>query len=111
MRIFGEGEEERDHIYVDDVAGLMAGLIRARATGLYNLATGESRPFADVVKAIRGLVPYEVAVTHAPRAGAITHRRFDTSRLAARACPASPSRPSTRGSAPRSPLSERSRHG
>jgi UDP-glucose 4-epimerase len=82
VRIFGEGEEERDHIYVDDVAGLMAGLIRSRATGLYNLATGESRPFADVVKTIRGLVPYEVALTHAPRAGAITHRRFDTTRLA-----------------------------
>ena len=82
VRIFGEGEEERDHIYVDDVAGLIAALIRSRADGLYNLATGESRPFADVVKAIRGLVPYEVAVTHAPRAGAVTHRRFDTARLA-----------------------------
>jgi UDP-glucose 4-epimerase len=82
VRIFGEGEEERDHIYVDDVAGLMAAMIRSRATGLYNLASGESRPFADVVKAIRGLVPYEVAVTHAPRAGAITHRRFDNARLA-----------------------------
>jgi UDP-glucose 4-epimerase len=82
VRIFGEGEEERDHIYVDDVAELMAAMIRSRATGLYNLASGESRPFADVVKAIRGLVPYEVAVTHAPRAGAITHRRFDTARLA-----------------------------
>jgi nucleoside-diphosphate-sugar epimerase len=81
LRIFGEGEEERDHIYIEDVAALMAGLIRARATGVLNLATGESRPFADVVKAIRGIVPYEVAVTHAPRSGAITHRRFDTERL------------------------------
>src|SRR6185295_7780251 len=52
LRIFGQGEEERDHIYVDDVAGLMAGLIRARATGLLNVATGESRSFADVVKEI-----------------------------------------------------------
>jgi hypothetical protein len=48
---------------------------------LLNVATGESRPFAHVVKAVRGLVPYEVTVTHAPRAGAITHRRFDTVRL------------------------------
>jgi UDP-glucose 4-epimerase len=81
VRIFGEGEEERDHVYVDDVAALMTALIRARATGVLNLATGESRPFADVVKAIRGLVPYEVTVTPAPRAGAVTHRRFDTARL------------------------------
>jgi nucleoside-diphosphate-sugar epimerase len=71
VRIFGEGEEERDHIYVDDVAGLMAAMIRSRATGLYNLASGESRPFADVVKVIRGLVPYEVAVTRARLARAV----------------------------------------
>ena len=57
LRIFGQGEEERDHVYVDDVAGLMAGLIRARATGLFNVATGESRSFADVVKAIRAWCP------------------------------------------------------
>jgi len=81
LRIFGQGEEERDHIYVDDVAGLMAGLIRARATGLLNVATGESRSFADVVKEIRRLVPYEVTVANAPRAGAVTHRRFDTTAL------------------------------
>jgi UDP-glucose 4-epimerase len=83
VRIFGDGEEERDHVYVDDVAAIAAGLIRARATGVLNVATGESRSFADVVKAIRRLVPYEVAVTHAPRAGAITHRRFDVARLGA----------------------------
>jgi nucleoside-diphosphate-sugar epimerase len=81
LRIFGDGEEERDHVYVDDVAAVIVLLLRLRATGVFNVATGESRPFVDVVKAIRGLVPYEVAVTHAPRAGAITHRRFDTARL------------------------------
>ncbi|HTK89090.1 MAG TPA: NAD(P)-dependent oxidoreductase [Verrucomicrobiae bacterium] len=81
LRVFGEGEEERDHVYVDDVAAVVARLVRIRAIGVFNVATGESRPFADVVKAIRRLVPYEVAVTHAPRAGAITHRRFDTARL------------------------------
>lgn len=81
VRIFGGGEEERDHLYVDDVAALTTALIRARATGVLNLATGESRSFADVVKATRSLVPYDVMVTNAPRAGAITHRRFDTGRL------------------------------
>ncbi|HKZ06988.1 MAG TPA: NAD(P)-dependent oxidoreductase [Methylomirabilota bacterium] len=81
LRIFGEGEEERDHLYVDDAAALVTALIHARATGILNLATGESRPFAHVVKVVRGLVPYEVTVTHAPRAGAITHRRFETNRL------------------------------
>jgi UDP-glucose 4-epimerase len=81
LRIFGEGEEQRDHIYVDDVAAVMAALIQARVTGILNVATGESRPFADIVNVIRRLVPYEVTVVNAPRSGAITHRHFDTARL------------------------------
>jgi len=77
VRLFGNGEEERDHIFVDDVAGLAAALLRARATGVFNLATGEARSFADVAKAVRDLVPYEVTITNLPRKGAITHRRYD----------------------------------
>ena len=81
VRIFGAGEEERDHLYVDDAARIIAGLLQRGADGVYNVATGQSQAFADVVKAIRDLVPYEVAVTSAARKGPITHRRFDTDRL------------------------------
>jgi nucleoside-diphosphate-sugar epimerase len=81
VRIFGAGEEERDHVYVDDVAAITAGLLRSGAAGVFNVATGQSRSFADVVKAMRDLVPYDVEVTSLPRKGAITHRRFDVARL------------------------------
>ena len=83
LRIFGAGEEERDHIFVNDVAAIAAGLLRTGATGIYNMATGQSRSFADVVKTIRDLVPYDVEVTSVARKGAITHRRFDVARLTA----------------------------
>jgi UDP-glucose 4-epimerase len=83
VRIFGAGEEERDHIHVDDVGRIAADLMRRGATGVYNVATGQSWSFADVLKTIRDLVPYEVTVTSAPRKGPITHRRFDIARLAA----------------------------
>lgn len=81
LRLFGDGEEQRDHIFVDDVARLAAELIRREATGIFNLATGESRSFAEVVDTIRGLIPYDVVVTNAPRKGAITHRHFETTAL------------------------------
>ncbi|HET9926689.1 MAG TPA: NAD(P)-dependent oxidoreductase [Methylomirabilota bacterium] len=81
MRIFGAGEEERDHVYIDDVAAIVAGLLRSGAAGVFNVATGQSRSFADVVKAMRDLVPYDVEVTSLPRKSAITHRRFDIARL------------------------------
>lgn len=81
VRLFGNGEEERDHIYVEDVARLIVALARAGATGVFNLATGEARSFAEVVETIRGLVPYEFAVTSVGRKGPITHRRYDTTHL------------------------------
>jgi len=81
IRIFGAGEEERDHIYIDDVAAIVVGLLRNEAAGVFNVATGQSRSFADVVKAMRDLVSYDVEVTSLPRKSAITHRRFDVARL------------------------------
>ena len=81
IRLFGDGEEERDHMYIDDVARLIVALMGSGATGVFNLATGESRSFRDVVETIRQLVPYEIRVEPVARKGAVTHRRFDTSRL------------------------------
>lgn len=81
IRIFGQGEEERDHVHVDDVARLAVALMRAGAHGVFNIASGRSRSFAQVVEAIRKLVPYEVTVTNAPRKSPITHRSYDIARL------------------------------
>ncbi len=81
IRLFGSGEEERDHVYVDDVARLVVALIRSRATGLYNVATGECRSFASIVETIRHIVPYQFAVESVARKGGTTHRRYDTARL------------------------------
>lgn len=83
IRLFGAGEEERDHIHVDDVAGLVVALMDRGATGIFNVATGESRSFAQVVDAIRALVPYEITVNSVARKGPITHRRYDVARLRA----------------------------
>jgi UDP-glucose 4-epimerase len=81
IRIFGQGEEERDHVHVDDVARLAVALMRAGASGVFNIATGRSRSFAQVIEAIRKLVPYEVSVTNAPRKSPIPHRSYDITRL------------------------------
>lgn len=81
VRLFGEGEELRDHIHVDDVAALILRLVRADAAGVYNLATGSSVTFGQVVGMLRELAPFEVQ--HAARKGAVTHRRVDIARLRA----------------------------
>jgi UDP-glucose 4-epimerase len=81
VRLFGQGEETRDHLFIDDLARLVASLIESDASGVLNLATGESRTFGSIIGDLRTFVPFEFEVVHAPRSGRITHRQFDISRL------------------------------
>jgi nucleoside-diphosphate-sugar epimerase len=81
VQLFGQGEEERDHIYIDDVARIAAALGDGPSTGVFNLATGTSRTFASIVQDLRELTPVPFAVEHRPRSGPITHRSFQIDRL------------------------------
>ena len=46
VSIFGEGEELRDDVYLDDVVGLIVGLAAGGHTGVFNIVTGTSAPSA-----------------------------------------------------------------
>jgi nucleoside-diphosphate-sugar epimerase len=79
--LFGDGEELRDHLHVDDFAAYATRLIEDRATGVFNLASGIARTFADVAQTISEVAPGDVRIERRPRAVPISHRRFDTTRL------------------------------
>lgn len=81
VRLFGEGEEQRDHLYVDDAARLILELLRKEATGTINLATGQSYSFVHVVDTLRRTVPVPFTVASMPRKMPVMHRHFDTTRL------------------------------
>ncbi len=81
VRLFGQGEERRDHLFIADAVQLIGDLVDAKATGIYNLATGESRSFAEVVAALGRVVQVEFSVVSAPRRVPVTHRHFDITRL------------------------------
>lgn len=81
VRLFGNGEEARDHVFIDDLATIAVRLAETDATGVFNVATGQSHSFASVVKDLGDIVPVPFAVEHLPRKVPITHRHFDTSRL------------------------------
>jgi len=82
ITLFGEGEEMRDHLYIEDAARLILQTAQLGSTGLLNLATGRSLSFrhvAEMVAAQTGAV-----IQTAPRRQPITHRHFDiTARLMA----------------------------
>lgn len=84
--LFGEGEERRDHIFVDDVAELAVRILERRSTGTLNAATGTVRSFADVARDAVRLSGRGVAIRPSPRSGPMPHngyRPFDVAAVRA----------------------------
>ncbi len=83
IKVFGEGEEQRDHVFIDDVSLLIELVITHRSKGVLDIATGKSTSFRQVAE-----MCVEIAgkgdVQGTPRQNPITHRHFDpTARLKA----------------------------
>lgn len=79
--LFGEGEERRDHVCVDDVAELIARVLFRRSTGSLNVATGEVHSFREIAEKVVSLSGKAVAIKGSPRSGPMPHngyRAFDS---------------------------------
>ena len=78
--LFGEGEERRDHVLINDVADLAARILLNRSTGSLNAATGAVWSFREVASMVVSLFDRPVAVKGSPRSGSMPHngwRPFD----------------------------------
>ena len=75
--LFGEGEEQRDHVLIDDLAEIVRLGLRWRSSGVLNVATGESASFREVAERVAALFDRPAAVKGSPRRNPITHRHFD----------------------------------
>jgi UDP-glucose 4-epimerase len=73
----GEGEETRDHIYIDDAVALMNSVVMRRSTGMLNVAGGHSVSFRSVAESVAAMAGRPVAIQPSPRQSPITHRSFD----------------------------------
>lgn len=81
IELFGEGEEERDHVFIDDVAAVVEAVLLARSAGTLNVVSGRSTSFGEVAREIVRLAPRSVAIRPKERRGPITHRHFDPTAL------------------------------
>lgn len=77
ITLFGEGEESRDHVYIEDVARLAALTVMRRSRGVLNVATGVSTSFRDVAEMVVALAKNPAPIRGTPRQNPITHRHFD----------------------------------
>jgi nucleoside-diphosphate-sugar epimerase len=68
--LFGEGEERRDHVYIGDVAELVARVLYRRSTGVLNIATGTVHSFRDIA------LKFSSKVKGSPRSGPMPHNGY-----------------------------------
>ncbi len=84
--LFGEGEERRDHVDVDDVAELARLIVVHRSAGIANAASGEVASFRELAEHAAAAFEPRVAVKGSPRSGPMPHdgyRPFDNSAVRA----------------------------
>lgn len=74
--LFGEGEERRDHVLVDDVAELLRLILAHRSAGVLNAATGAVTSFRQIAETVVGLYDHPVAIKGSPRQGAMPHNGY-----------------------------------
>ena len=76
----GEGEETRDHIFINDLIRLTVLSVLYKSTGVLNAATGHSISFSDLAKKIKKKKP-GVKIITTKRNNTITYRNFNIDRL------------------------------
>jgi nucleoside-diphosphate-sugar epimerase len=72
--LFGEGEERRDHVHIDDVAELVVRVLFRRSKGMLNVATGTVHSFRQIAER------FSKNIKATPRSGPMPHngyRSFD----------------------------------
>jgi UDP-glucose 4-epimerase len=80
VSIFGEGEEQRDHIAVEDVARLALRILFRRSEGALNAVTGVSTSFSEIARLVATQFNPPAKVVSVPRPGPrphLLHRFFD----------------------------------
>jgi UDP-glucose 4-epimerase len=78
--IFGEGEERRDHVAVEDVARLAVRILQHRSSGALNAVTGVATSFHDIAHLVAKQFGAGAKVVSIPRPGPrphLLHRFFD----------------------------------
>lgn len=80
IALFGEGEEQRDHVFIGDVAEIALRVLLRRSRGALNIATGQVRSFRDIAHDVVQLAASASTIHATPRSGPMPHngyRAFD----------------------------------
>jgi UDP-glucose 4-epimerase len=82
ISLFGNGEETRDHLYVNDAVEILWRAIAHHSTGMLNVASGHSITFRKLAEMVTEICP-NTNVKSGPRKLPVTHRHFQIGNLKA----------------------------
>lgn len=74
--LFGNGEERRDHVLIDDFAELVSRMLAHRSSGVLNIATGMVHSFRAIAEKAIDLAPRKVSINSRPRQGPMPHNGY-----------------------------------
>jgi len=74
--LFGEGEERRDHVHVDDVAALVKEIVFRRSSGTVNAVSGEVASFREIAELTASQFTPGVIIRGTPRSGPMPHNGY-----------------------------------
>lgn len=74
IRLFGKGEERRDHIYVKDVANIILTCLKKNKFGAFNAVSGKVISFYQISKLVKK--KYNVKIEFTKRKGLMPHNGY-----------------------------------
>lgn len=81
IKMWGDGSELREMIFVEDLADLVARLFDHSYSGALNIVAGHSYTFRDVLDAVRAVTPRDLPVETRARSKDKVDNAFDNRRL------------------------------
>jgi nucleoside-diphosphate-sugar epimerase len=79
IKLFGQGEEKRPHLYIDDLISVLSESLLRKTSGLLHIVHGESLSFGAIAQQIIRLTNNGTTIESLPRSGPVTHKHFDCS--------------------------------
>ena len=76
IALFGEGEERRDHVYIEDVAELTLRVLLNRSRGALNIATGQVRSFREIAHDVVRIGESASPILGTTRVGPMPHNGY-----------------------------------
>lgn len=74
--LFGNGEEQRDHVWVEDVAEIVSRVLLHKSKGILNIATGEVVSFREIAELVLKRSGSSSKIKSTPRIGPMPHNGY-----------------------------------